>query len=121
MSEPSAKKEVRVDAELYAKLQGQFLEKLVVAIRDQLEFAKVSPEQMDQATKGISFQVANIIDGTSRIAVGEKSVRSVLTFAEDNHGNKLVAPEGFSGMHSHTYKISEAVLKRPKDKENDKE
>lgn len=114
MSKPSTNKEVRVDAEFYGVVQQQFLERLVVSIMDQLKLVEVTPDQLDQATKGISFAVANIIDGTSQISVGEKTVRSVLTFAEDPYGNKLVAPKDFSGLHSYTYKLSEKILERDK-------
>lgn len=116
MSKPTTNKEVRVDEEFYAAAQAQFLERLVSAIKEQLELVKVSPEQLDNATKGIAFQVANVIDGTAQIKVGESSVRSVLTFAEGPKGQKLIAPKEFSGMHAHTYKIAESLLKRPEKK-----
>lgn len=111
MSKPTTNKEVRTDEEFYAAAQAQFLERLVKAIKEQLEQVKVSPEQLDNATKGIAFQVANVIDGTAHIKVGEKSVRSLLTFSEDPKGQKLIAPEQFSGMHAHTFKIAENLLK----------
>lgn len=112
MSKPSPNKEIRVDTQFHEKVQEPFLEELTLAIRSQLERLNLSPEQLKQATSGLTFRIANLIDGSRSIQVGENYVRPVLVFSEDTEGNKLVAAGPDFWMHTEAYPVAEKVLDR---------
>lgn len=118
MSKPSPKKEIRVDTQYHKEVQEPFLEELTLAIKSQLERANLPPERLTQVTTGLVFRIANLIDGSRSIQVGENYVRPVLVFSEDTEGNKLVAAGPDFWMHTEAYPVAGKVLERAAKEEN---
>ena len=71
---------LKLDPTLFDEQQFILVRELVQSIRVKLQEAGLTGEELEDATAGIAFSVARMIDDTSAIEVGGKEVHPYLTF-----------------------------------------
>jgi hypothetical protein len=79
---------IDVDQNRFDELQIRLLEELVASVKHQLEQVGIADQRkVHEATSHIVFDVCTIIDGSRVMALVEKPVVPVLTFAKGYEQN----------------------------------
>ncbi|KHF24709.1 hypothetical protein [Solemya velum gill symbiont] len=98
--------ELTLDTEKYEQLQKAFIAEITQTVMVKLVEAGLEGDQLEDATASITFNVASIIDDTTRIDADGIEVRPYLTFREGD--NELV----HCGENSYTYDLMMGVMKK---------
>ena len=98
--------ELKLDLDKFDEYQKLFIKEMVQTIMVKIVEAGVEGQQLEDATAGVAFSVASLIDDTTQIESDGAIVKPFLTFREDD--DKLV----HCGENSYTYDQVMGVMKQ---------
>jgi len=98
--------ELKLDLDKFDEYQRAFIREIVETSMIKLIEAGIEGQQLEDATAGVAFSIASIIDDTTKIESNSAEVKPFLTFRENEE--ELI----HCGENSYTYDQVMGVMKK---------
>jgi hypothetical protein len=101
---------VQSDSDEYDTHQRALIFHIGKRIKGALSKAGVKGDKLREATEGLTFDIASLLDGSETIKEGRKKIRPFVAFAMDESASKLLVDESGSYMHEYAYGILDELF-----------
>ena len=107
---------VTTDSDRFDLFQLELIRRIAVAVKQQMTDAGVAENKIQEATEGLTWDIAAILDGCDEeLFVGKEPCVPVVTFGLNEELTKLLISEGASWMHEYALGVAESLFVPPQD------